>query len=712
MIKVVWGSNQSAPVVSEQLANEVQKLTQDDGYLYIGYPIVGTPRGPMKCDALLLSKTHGLIAFDLVEGKELDDFEGRQDEIATMLEVKLKPFPELKDRRNLKFAINTITFAPTAKLPQVSEDSVSRVANLESLLEEISVLSWQTKEDKTFEHLTAAIQSVTSLRAGSSKRQGVSPNSYGARLKKLEESIANLDQQQSEAVIESVEGVQRIRGLAGSGKTIVLALKASYLHAQNPDWNIAVTFNTRSLKDQFLRLINNFTIEQTGSEPDWDKLHIINAWGAPGRATNDGLYHKFCAQHNLTYYDYTSAKNNFGASSAFNEVCKIALSEFQKTDSQELYDSILVDEAQDFPASFLRVCYQFLKKPKRLVYAYDELQSLTGATMAPPEEIFGKNSDGAPLVTLESEGSTMGKRDIMLKKCYRNSRPLLTSAHALGFGIYRKSGLIQFFDQDELWTDVGYTVKSGSLSGNSNIVLTRTEETSPKFLEQHSSVDELIDIRVFDNQDEMDEALIESIRKDISEKELKPEDILVINPDPFTTKKNVGRIRADLMDYDINSELAGVSTSRDTFKVEGAVTFTGIFRAKGNEAGMVYVINAHDCNNSQIPSNLALGRNRLFTAITRSKSWVRVWGIGPKMEELKDEWQRLKSNNFELKFKYPTDQQKSQLKLINKDLSTSEKTKKMRYMRYLNELSEAITNGEIEPDEIPSTIREQLKALK
>jgi len=223
--------------------------------------------------------------------------------------------------------------------------------------------------------------------------------------------------------------------------------------------------------------------------------------------------------------------------------------------------------------------------------------------MPPPEEIFGKSSDGTPLVTLENGGGTMGKTDIMLQKCYRNSRPLLTSAHALGFGVYRNNGLIQFFDQDELWTDVGYTLKSGSLTGNSRVVLTRTEETSPKFLEQHSTIDELIDIRVFGSQEEMNEALINSIREDINDRELKPEDILVINPDPLTTKKNVGRIRADLMDYDINSELAGVSTSRDTFKVEGAVTFTGIFRAKGNEAGMVYVINAHDCNNSTIPSN-------------------------------------------------------------------------------------------------------------
>ncbi|MEI7100528.1 helicase, partial [Klebsiella pneumoniae] len=93
---------------------------------------------------------------------------------------------------------------------------------------------------------------------------------------------------QNKAVIETVDGVQRIRGLAGSGKTIVLALKAAYLHTQYPDWRIAVTFHTRSLKGQFRRLINNFCIEQSGEEPDWTKIRIINAWGAPGGDARDG----------------------------------------------------------------------------------------------------------------------------------------------------------------------------------------------------------------------------------------------------------------------------------------------------------------------------------------------------------------------------------------------------------------------------------------
>ena len=53
---------------------------------------------------------------------------------------------------------------------------------------------------------------------------------------------------------------------------------------------------------------------------------------------------------------------------------------------------------------------------------------------------------------------------------------------------------------------------------------------------------------------------------------------------------------------------------------------------------MVYVINAQDCQTATY--DLARIRNRLFTAITRSKAWVRVLGVGTRMNELKQEYER------------------------------------------------------------------------
>ena len=151
-------------------------------------------------------------------------------------------------------------------MPQV-EDNLYNIANISNLNEVINSFEWESDED-TFKELKAAIQVVTNIRSGAIRRQTKKENSLGSRLQKLEDSIANLDQHQSEAVIETVDGVQRIRGLAGSGKTIVLALKVAYLHAQNQSWKIAVTFHTRALKEQFKRLITHFHIDKLGSEPD------------------------------------------------------------------------------------------------------------------------------------------------------------------------------------------------------------------------------------------------------------------------------------------------------------------------------------------------------------------------------------------------------------------------------------------------------------
>ncbi len=70
---------------------------------------------------------------------------------------------------------------------------------------------------------------------------------------------------------------------------------------------------------------------------------------------------------------------------------------------------------------------------------YDELQNLGSRPMPPPEEIFGTGNDGTPRVHFDVTQQTgEAAPDIVLKRCYRNSGPVLTTAHALGFGIYRQ----------------------------------------------------------------------------------------------------------------------------------------------------------------------------------------------------------------------------------------------------------------------------------
>lgn len=597
MVNVIRG-DVDKPVSSRRLAEYFERKYNIDGSLYLGYPIIGTSQGGYQIDALLLSREHGVIIFNMIEGTNTNiNIEEAQDESVNKIQSKLLQHKSLTNKRKLMVEIGAVTFAPAwSNKPNNISDEYPVITNESELEEYLNSLKWEHSD--YFESLSSVIQAMTSIRKRKQRSYVQQENSRGAKLRHLEESIANLDRNQSAAVIETVEGVQRIRGLAGSGKTIVLALKVAYLHAKHPDWNIVVTFNTRSLKGQFKQLINTFTIEHTSEEPDWEKVKIIHAWGSP---TMEGIYYEVCKRHNIEYRDVNAARrlyinNTYGQE--FDKVCEEVLNKI--TNFEKYYDAIVIDEAQDFSKHFLRICYEILKEPKRIVYAYDELQSLNNKIMESPEVIFGEDAQGKPRVQLQNIPGE-AKQDIVLEKCYRNSRPILSSAHALGFGIYRKEGLIQMFEYAGLWRDIGYEVEEGILEDGKFVKLARTNNTSPKFLESHSSIDDLIIFKSFNNNREQIEWLISQIEKNLREDELKSDDIMVIHPTALTTRTAVGEARALLFEKGINSNLAGVTTSPDDFFNEETITFTSINRAKGNEAAIIYVINAHECFSGSEP---------------------------------------------------------------------------------------------------------------
>lgn len=699
MITIISGTTKK-PVSSEFLKKYFKQNKNLSGYLYIGYPIIGTNDGAYPIDALLISPAKGIVIFNLVEGKSVDDYEDAQDDCVNKLEAKLKNYKQLMIKRTLCVPINIITYAPALlKHIEVDEDYPLCKTN-DDLDQVINKLSWSHKE--YYEKVISVLQNISTIRKGIKKRIIQKTESRGAKLKNLEDSISTLDNQQSRAVIETIEGVQRIRGLAGSGKTVVLALKAAYLHAQHPEWKIAVTFNTRSLKGQFHKLINTFFIEQTNEEPDWSNLNIIHAWGAPGGGEKNGLYYTFCLINNIEYYDFIAAKSKFGSVDPFGEACKCALA---SQGHKQIYDAILIDEAQDFSSYFLRICYELLKEPKRLVYAYDELQNLRSQSLPSPEEIFGKNELNMPKVTFKADADNVVNQDIILEKCYRNSRPALVTAHALGFGIYRciddskQNGIIQMFDQSGLWYDIGYVTEQGNLADGEHVVLKRTECSSPKFLENHSNIDDLILFKKFESQEEQDNWVANQIELNLNEDELRPDDIIVINPDPLTTNKKVASIRTLLFQKNIQSHTAGVDTTPDVFFSENndSVALSGIYRAKGNEAAMVYVINAQTCYNSRF--DLAKKRNQLFTAITRGKAWIRVLGVGDEMDGLIEEYNKVKNHNFTLDFIYPTKEERAHMNLVNRDMSEAEKNKIEKGMSDIENLIQMLNDKVVFPDD-------------
>lgn len=699
-LDIVRGAS-TKPAASGALVEALDGVPNLAGRLFIGFPIIRTATGRQAVDALWISKERGIIIFDLVEGHDPGDYRDRQDDAFNAIESGLRLDRRLVDRRDLRIPVKTVSFAP--QCADMQEDDYI-IFGGGSIANKLSALAgWSDPCPDTYKAALSTLENVSTIRRSVRGRQPAAPRA--AKLKRLEESIATLDPWQSRAVVETMDSVQRVRGLAGSGKTIVLALKAAYLHALHPEWRIAITFNTRSLKGAFERLVRDFHTRYADEEPDWSCLEIVNAWGSP---RGDGIYSTFCRTNGIDYLDFDGARR-MSQADPFAAACQKALAAAPTI--QPLYDVILVDEAQDLPPAFLRLCYRLLNKPRRLVYAYDELQRLSGASMPSPEKLFGKKKNGQPRVQLESG------QDVVLRTCYRNSRPILLTAHAIGFGIYRRPdraersqplGLVQMFDHAGQWTDVGYSVVEGTLEGGQKVVLRRGSDASPSFLEDHSPIDDLVQFRVFPNEGEQAQWIVAEIERNLREDGLRHDDIVVINPDPITTRRKAGTIRARMLERGIDCHLAGVDTDRNTFLAPDhpSVTLAGVHRAKGNEAAMVYVVNAEA--GVEDTYNAAGVRNRLFAAITRSKAWVRVSGIGSAMSQLKREYEELKQNEFELRFHYPTAKERAKIRTIHRDLSPQQQAKRRRTNTELKELIRNIQRGEYGIDDIDSEIRDQL----
>ena len=123
---------------------------------------------------------------------------------------------------------------------------------------------------------------------------------------------------------------------------------------------------------------------------------------------------------------------------------------------------------------------------------------------------------------------------------------------------------------------------------------------------------------------------------------------------------------------------------------------------------MVYVMNAQDCFSGFTKAQLAVNRNRLFTAITRSKAWVRVLGFGPNMEGLTQEWGQLRANDYRLSFKYPMEEEKAKLRLINVDPTPRQAAYEKRLRKQRDELIKAARSGDIDVEQLIKDLQRTL----
>lgn len=676
-------TNQLVDITTEYMKEE------EEGTLYLGYPLTANKNEAVTIDALLVTQNKGMIAFILGNSNEtIEELKEKQDYLYYHIDYHLKNYTGLRKGRGLAFSPMVITVLPNAV--DIDEEEYCMVTN-DKVID--CIKDFDNFDKSLYRKLCEILQKVSEIKPRKLRNNVKIDTSYGGIIKKIEKEIANLDQWQKKAAFEIPEGPQRIRGLAGSGKTIVLALKAAYLHTQYRDMKIAVTYYTRSLKQQYENLISDFVRELSGEKVEWDNLDIVHAWGSN---SEKGIYSNIAKKAGVTPYNLTSAINKFGRQETFNGCCNELLN-FIDNKYEPTYDAILIDEAQDMPSSFFRLVYNDIKEPKRIVWAYDELQNLSDVEMPSLEEMFGVDENGTLNISLDG-AEDEAKRDIILPICYRNPPWTLSLAHSLGFGIYHKP-ILQMFETLDLWKDIGYSVKSGRLKPNNTVTLSRKNAATPEYFEELLDKKDSIIVKGFENKEKQYQWVAEEIYKNIQNDELDPDDILVVFPDTYYAKRDYKDFDKYLYKHGVQSILAGVNTDRDTFRDSGSITCSHIYRAKGNESPMVYIVNSDFCATGMELTKL---RNILFTAITRSRAWVRICGAGTNMSILQQEIDKcVKENNFELKFKIPTTDEMKKTRKVNRERTQEEKEKVVKAKSSIMELIEQFERGEIEPELVP-----------
>ena len=702
-IDIIYGHRDNFDISSEieTIISECFDSISIKGTLYFGYPIVAKQYEEEKLlvEALFITEKHGVIVFT-PSNLSKEEIEKYQDDLFVLFESKLKSNDNLKNRRDLIPSLLVVTYQP-AKI-----DIDYTFTNCEEFKKYLDEAKEKEEENqKSFPYINTVIESLVNLKP-KRKRDIIDENSLGAIVRDIEKQIANLDGYQKKAALEISNGPQRIRGLAGSGKTIVLALKAAYLHTAFPDKKICITFNTRSLKEQFIDLVRRFTFEHINDEPNWDNFFIIHAWGSN---TDNGIYYNLCKLYEQNFYNFNNAKYKFGYDKAFQGACDELLNNIKGQKNKPIFDILLIDEAQDLPRSFFELSLKLIKEDKHIIWAYDELQNIGKYTMESPEKLFGTSSDGTPNIKELINHPKQPRKDIVLKTCYRNPPNILATAHALGFGINREGTssdrFIQFFDEPSFWNDIRYKTVSGELGFGKDVEIERDKDFVPSFFEERLDMKNNLITKSFLGLKEQYEYLAKQIRKNITEDELLPTDILIINGNPMTTKNDLLPLKNYLAKIGIDSHLAGVTSSVDEFFIDGKITLSGIYRAKGNEAPMVYIVNSEYCYEG---IDISTRRNILFTAMTRTKAWAQVLGCGRSMDSLIGEIDTLRKNDFKLKFKYPTKEELKKLRKIHKDLNQSEKD---AYTQIEN-LKNQIKNGNIDPNVFKNLDAETKTILK
>ncbi|MEL6438164.1 MAG: pentapeptide repeat-containing protein [Cyanobacteria bacterium J06621_8] len=500
--------------------------------------------------------------------------------------------------------------------------------------------------------LLLAVLGGTALYNPTQTKVNTQGNNRRKYLQQVRLRLNQLDLKQEQLAKQIPPGMQRIRGVAGSGKTVILCQKAALMSLKYPQWQIALVFFSRTLYDsltrQVDRWINHFTQGQMGYDPATSNLKILHAWGSKQQP---GFYSTVCHATKATPLAVPFTLSH-QPQEALAEACVQLLN---TRAIPYLFDAILIDEAQDLLAKhwqyqdkqpFYWLAYQTLRpvnpvspEQRRLIWAYDELQSLANINLPEPVELFGE--DLGHLVT-GSYSEQFPKTEV-ISRCYRTPQQIITIAQAIATGVNRPQGMLTGSIYPEEWQALGFKTKGNWQPGNS-VTLNCDRSNSPNIIGELWSGD-LIKFDCFSSRQQELSALAQQIKHNLMVDQLQPDQdlLIIVLGSTFAAKALAEQTAIFLINQGLNIYLPGQSSfntidpnqqnSPNQFWYPGAVTISTIYRAKGQEADFIYLVGLDQIATAE--ANIYL-RYQLYVALTRTRAWVNISGIGnyPLYQEL------------------------------------------------------------------------------
>jgi hypothetical protein len=201
-----------------------------------------------------------------------------------------------------------------------------------------------------------------------------------------------MDLAQEEIARNLGEGHRVIHGVAGSGKTLILAWRARHL--------------SRSLQKPILVLVFNRSLAA------WLR-HQFEAHGLPGDRVTVRTFHGWCADQLRLYHVPPPPDGG-------NYVDELVRTVVRAVDRGQIpraqYGAVLIDEGHDFAPDWLKLAVQMLDPAtNHLLLLYDDAQS-----------IYGEKRSRS--FSFRSVGIAAAGRTKILKRNYRNTREILACA--------------------------------------------------------------------------------------------------------------------------------------------------------------------------------------------------------------------------------------------------------------------------------------------